>query len=139
VFLVFRTLKCLYQLVDRSLSRDPLSILKSDLTKRDFDIALDELADQLWNDDREPFFKAYARAMNSEAGNLLYQAREWAASAPPVEPIRKAQPVTKAEETITSKVAEYRAAHPRVSGEKALVEVLNREPQLCTDYLRNWK
>jgi hypothetical protein len=120
----------------RASQRDPTAVRKCDFpSRKDFDDALDELADVLWDCEAEPCWKAYARAMDSPDGQLLYAAREQAR--PVVKPVCQPEPVpvTKAEQKIFTRIAKYQKSHPGVTPEKALIKVLEANPGLYTAYL----
>jgi hypothetical protein len=120
----------------RQLNTGDVSVVhKSDYpTKTEFDDALDQLADRHWNIGREPRHRAYGRALDSEEGQLLYSAREWA---PHAEPVAKQEPaLTPAQKQIYRLVHEYQRTHPGIPTEKALVKALKKNPKLYRDYLR---
>jgi hypothetical protein len=125
----------------RAAARDPAVVTKADYPSRDdFDAALEELAGLLWDPEQEPNYTAYARALDSPEGRLLYAAREWAPKPldPPVQ-VQKLEPLAKAERKIHKLAAEYRARHHGTTPEKAVIRVLDSNPDLYTQYLRECK
>jgi hypothetical protein len=122
----------------RACQRNPSLVAKSGdfPTREEFDAAIDELADVLWDSQVEPCWKAYARALDSSEGQLLYAARELAPVPEPPFVRKREEPVTKAEERIQKAVTEYVARHAGVPRERALIQVLENNPSLYTAYLR---
>ena len=91
----------------------------------------------MWDAKREPNYKAYARALDSPEGQLLYAARERAPKMEPAVRVQKREePITKAERKIHKLAAEYMVRHPGVTRERAVIKVLERNPELHTRYLR---
>jgi hypothetical protein len=116
--------------------RDPTAVRKCDFpSRKDFDDALDELANVMWDCEAEPAWRAYARAMDSPDGQLLYAARE---QAQPVVPVYRPEPepVSEAEQKIHQRIANYQKSHPGITPERALIRVLETDPQLYTKYLK---
>jgi hypothetical protein len=52
-------------------------------------------------------------------------------------PVRKLEPITKAEQKISELARQYREAHPGTTPEKAVIRVLDSNPELYTQYLRD--
>jgi hypothetical protein len=116
--------------------RNPDAVSKSGLTRADFDQALNELTDLL-RDDLEVSWRAFAKALDSSEGRLLYAAREAAPAPEPQDCVHKqdGEPVTKAERKIYERVRKHMRQHPGVDREHALIRVLEAEPDLYRDYL----
>jgi hypothetical protein len=123
----------------RKCAREPFSIIKADYPTRDeFDDAIAKLADAIWLDN-EPYHRAYARALNSDDGQILYWGRERAPVADPVYKSAETVRLSKAEQAIESATGRYVEKHPGISYEQALTAVLENDPELYTQYLREQK
>jgi hypothetical protein len=116
-------------------TRDLSVVRKAEFpTVPEFDAALEELADYLQLDG-ERYYKAYARAMESPDGQLLYAARSWATNPDPVWK-REAPVLSKSEQAIADAVAAYTKEHPGCTPEKGLLQVLEARPELYQAYER---
>ena len=119
----------------QAVTRDLSVVRKSGFpTVPEFDAAIEELADYLQLDG-ERYYKAYARAMESPDGQLLYAARSWATNPEPVWK-REAPVLSKSEQAIADAVAGYRKIHKDCSSERALIKVLEARPELYGAYER---
>jgi hypothetical protein len=111
-------------------AREPWRVAKSGYPSRDeFDDAIAKLADDAWLDG-EPYYRAYARALDSDDGRLLYLGRERARVPDSVTKKPERVELTRAERDIESATRRYMQDHRGVVYEKALTAVLDAEPEL---------
>jgi hypothetical protein len=115
---------------------DPYVVSKiADLpSQSDFDEAIADLAAEM-KQPGEDFHRAYARAMQSREGELLYRARDWVP--PTIQDVRKRDtqpPLMDSEVTIQKAMDQYAADHPACPRHLLLTRTLEANPQLYTDY-----